>query len=474
MRNIIAKPGALYDHFERKPGPDQEATHYCPGCGHGNLHKFIAETLDELGVRERTIFVSPVGCAVFGYYYFNCGNIQAPHGRAPAVATAVKRAHPNSVVICYQGDGDLASIGGNQILQAANRGENFTVIFVNNALYGMTGGQMAPTTLLGQKTTTSPRGRTVENEGYPMKMAELLAQLEAPVYIERCHLDESSHVLKTRAAIRKAIQAQLDGKGFSMVEVVSPCPTGWGMEPLAAREWITRDMARTFPAKVTCDRRKERPARTNPRFQADAACVREALGLSGNCLHAPATTDSRTLRVVLAGFGGQGVLSLGMLVARTGMLEGRNVSWLPSYGPEMRGGTANCSVVLSHERIGSPLVSTPDVLVAFNEPSLEKFGPLVVPGGTVLYDDSFVSKEWSRPDVHVVRVPFSNLANQLGTSRVTNMVAFGALHRLLNLFPPELIRAQIRGLGRRELIDLNLNAFDAGTAAVSLEKEGVL
>ena len=236
MKDVIAKPEALYDEFERKPGNDKKSTHYCPGCGHGSIHKFIAEALDDMGVRERTVFISPVGCSVFGYYYFRCGNIQAAHGRAPAVATAVKRAHPDSIVICYQGDGDLASIGGNNILQAANRGENFTVIFVNNALYGMTGGQMAPTTLVGQKTTTSPYGRTIESEGYPMRVAELLSGLDAPVYIERCHMDESKHVLKTRAAIRKAIQTQVDGKGFSLIEAVSPCPTGWGMDPLQARD----------------------------------------------------------------------------------------------------------------------------------------------------------------------------------------------------------------------------------------------
>jgi 2-oxoisovalerate ferredoxin oxidoreductase beta subunit len=261
MKNQIAKPKALYDEFTRKPGVEKRATHYCPGCGHGNIHKFIAEALDELGVRERTIFVSPVGCSVFGYYYFRCGNIQAAHGRAPAVATAVKRAHPDSIVICYQGDGDLASIGGNNILQAANRGENITVVFVNNALYGMTGGQMAPTTLVGQTTTTSPEGRNPDNEGYPMKMAELLSQLDAPAYIERCYLDESKHVLKTRTAIRKAIQTQIDGKGFSMIEALSPCPTGWGMDPLASRDFITDSMAKVFPALVACDRRKEREAR---------------------------------------------------------------------------------------------------------------------------------------------------------------------------------------------------------------------
>jgi 2-oxoisovalerate ferredoxin oxidoreductase beta subunit len=475
MKNQISKPESLYDQFERKPGVEKKSTHYCPGCGHGNVHKFIAETLDELGVRERTIFVSPVGCSVFGYYYFRCGNIQAAHGRAPAVATAVKRAHPEAIVICYQGDGDLASIGGNEILQAANRGENFTVIFVNNALYGMTGGQMAPTTLIGQRTTTSPQGRSAENEGYPLRVSELLAQLEAPVYIERCHLDESSHVLKTRAAIRKAIQAQIDGKGFALVEVVSPCPTGWGMEPLASREWITQEMAKVFPAHVACDRRKDRPAKPNPRFVADEARIREVLGLAGENLRPEPTSDHHTYRMLMAGFGGQGVLSLGMLIARTGMLQGRRVSWLPSYGPEMRGGTANCSVVLSDRRIGSPLISTPDVLIAFNEPSLEKFGPLVVPGGTVLYDDSFVTKPWDRADVRVVRVPFSSMANELGTSKVTNMVAFGAINRLLGLFPSELVHRQIQGLGKRSLAETNLSAFEAGTAAVRAGlKESVL
>jgi 2-oxoisovalerate ferredoxin oxidoreductase beta subunit len=308
-----------------------------------------------------------------------------------------------------------------------------------------------------------------------MRMAELLAQLEAPVYIERCHLDESSHVLKTRSAIRKAIQAQIDGKGFAMVEAVSPCPTGWGLDPLAARQWITDEMARVFPAHVCCDRRKDRPAKPNPRFVADAARVKEVLGL-GSTERLPEQSDARdTHRLVVAGFGGQGVLSLGMMIARTGMMQGRRVSWLPSYGPEMRGGTANCSVVLSDSRIGSPVVSTPTVLVAFNEPSLEKFGPLVEPGGLVIYDDSFVSKRWDRKDVRVVRVSFSSMANELGTSKVANMVAFGAINQLLGLFPPELVHGQIHSLGKRNLIETNLNAFEAGTTAVRAGvKEGVL
>jgi 2-oxoisovalerate ferredoxin oxidoreductase beta subunit len=466
MSTKLSKPVSFYDSFDRKPGPDKLATHYCPGCGHGNLHKFIAEALDSLGLRERTIFVSPVGCAVFGYYYFRCGHIQAAHGRAPAVATAVKRAHPESIVICYQGDGDLASIGGNEILQAANRGENITVVFVNNALYGMTGGQMAPTTLLGQKTTTTPLGRNPENEGYPLRMSELLAQLQAPVYIERCHLDESSHVLKTRAAIRKALQIQQDGKGFSMVEAVSPCPTGWGMDPREARAWITSDMAKVFPAGVICDRRHERKRKANPRFTADAARILDVLGLSTTDAQRAKRSVGRPYRLLIAGFGGQGVLSLGMMLAKTGMLSGSHVSWLPSYGPEMRGGTAHCSVVLSDERIGSPVVSTPDVLVAFNEPSLEKFGPLVTPGGIVLYDDSFVNHRWDRPDVRVERIPFASIANELGSSKVTNMVALGALQGLLSLFPVELIHEQMARLGKGNLSEINRNAFERGMAAV--------
>ena len=185
---VLQKPKAFYDTFERKGGAQPKTTHYCPGCGHGNIHKIIAEALTDFEVADRAIIVSPVGCSVFAYYYFDTGNIQAAHGRAPAVATGLKRANPDNIVIAYQGDGDLAAIGGDEILQAANRGENITVIFVNNAIYGMTGGQMAPTTLVGQKTTTSPYGRKVENEGYPIRMCELIATLEAPIYVERTAL----------------------------------------------------------------------------------------------------------------------------------------------------------------------------------------------------------------------------------------------------------------------------------------------
>jgi 2-oxoisovalerate ferredoxin oxidoreductase beta subunit len=467
MKQTIGKPEALYDKFDRKPGADKETTHYCPGCGHGNIHKFIAEALDELGVRERAIFISPVGCSVFGYYYFRCGNIQAAHGRAPAVATAVKRAHPNAIVICYQGDGDLASIGGNNILQAANRGENFTVVFVNNAIYGMTGGQMAPTTLLGQKTSTSPYGREFERAGNPLRVAELLSGLDAPSYIERCHLDESKHVLKARASIRKAIKAQIDGKGFSLVEIVSPCPTGWGLDPIKSREWIKEAMAPIFPAGVKCDRRKEIHRKELPPPTFDRAEIRQALKLDEELKTVGKQPElKKTHRFVVAGFGGQGILMLGVLMARMGMAQGHHVSWLPSYGPEMRGGTANCNVVISKERIGSPMVSIPSIAVAFNQPSLEKFGPLVEPGGHVIYDSSFVADPWDRADVEVHRIPFSQMANEIGSAKVANMVALGAINAVFDLYPPELVEAMIRGMGKDKFIDVNLRAFKAGTAAV--------
>ena len=235
---ILQKPAAFYDIYFRNPSADKKMPHYCPGCGHGNVHKMIAEALDDYDVADKTIFISPVGCSVFAYYYFATGNIQAAHGRAPAVATGIKRAHPHSIVISYQGDGDLAAIGTAEIIHAANRGEGITVFFVNNAIYGMTGGQMAPTTLIGQRTTTSPRGRKPSNEGYPINVAELISQLHAPVYIERVALHDNKHRAKARLAIRKAIKNQVDNLGFSLVEILSACPSGWKMTPLEANKKI--------------------------------------------------------------------------------------------------------------------------------------------------------------------------------------------------------------------------------------------
>ena len=225
--------------------------HYCPGCTHGIIHKLVAEALDELAQPEQVIGIAPVGCAVFAYDYFNCDMYEAAHGRAPAVATGIKRALPDKIVFTYQGDGDLASIGAAEIVHAATRGEKITVIFVNNAIYGMTGGQMAPTTLIGQKATTAPRGRDAEVNGYPVRMSEMLATLDGVAYIERVSVHDVKHIMQAKKAIKKAFQNQIDGKGFSMVEVLSTCPTNWGMTPQEALKWLEANMIPQYPLGVT-------------------------------------------------------------------------------------------------------------------------------------------------------------------------------------------------------------------------------
>ncbi len=230
--------------------------HYCPGCGHGIIHRLVAEVMDELGIRGRTIGVAPVGCAVFADTYFNCDMIQGPHGRGPAEATGIKRAKPDTIVFSYQGDGDLASIGMGEIVHAAIRGENITVIFVNNAIYGMTGGQMAPTTLIGQKATTCVDGRTAKQAGYPIRMSEMLATIDGATYIERTTVHTNPGVIKTKAAIKKAFQTQIDGKGFSLVEILSMCPTNWGTRldnPSEATKFVQEGMLPVFPLGVYKD-----------------------------------------------------------------------------------------------------------------------------------------------------------------------------------------------------------------------------
>ena len=240
--------------FEKPKTLTDAPLHYCPGCTHGIIHRLVAEVIDELGIEGRTIGVAPVGCSVMAYDYFTCDFIQAPHGRAPAVATGVKRADPeNNVVFTYQGDGDLAAIGTAETVHAAARRENITVIFVNNAIYGMTGGQMAPTTLPGQVTQTSPYGRDVETVGYPVKVCELLSNVDGAAYLERVAVNNPSNVKKAKAAIKKAFQNQLEGKGFSLVEVVSTCPTNWGLTPEKALKWLEDNMLPYYPLGVYKD-----------------------------------------------------------------------------------------------------------------------------------------------------------------------------------------------------------------------------
>ncbi len=228
--------------------------HYCPGCTHGIIHRLVAEAIDELGLGEKTIGIAPVGCSVFAYKYFNCDMYEAAHGRAPAMATGAKRARPDACVFTYQGDGDLASIGTAEIVHAAHRGEKITTIFVNNAIYGMTGGQMAPTTLVGQKTTTSPYGRDEAWCGKPIRISEMLATIEGSAYIERVALNTNANIIKAKKAIKKAFEYQMEGKGFSLIEVLSTCPTNWGLSPVEAMKWLEDNMIPYYPLGVFKDK----------------------------------------------------------------------------------------------------------------------------------------------------------------------------------------------------------------------------
>lgn len=247
--------------FDRPHTLSDVPLHYCPGCTHGIIHRLVAEVIDELGMEGKAVGVAPVGCSVMAYDYFECDMQEAAHGRAPAVATGVKRVHPDNLVFTYQGDGDLAAIGTAETVHAAARGENITIIFVNNAIYGMTGGQMAPTSLVGQVTQTTPYGRKVENQGYPIQVSEMLSTLRGASYIERVAVDTIPNIKKAKAAIKKAFQCQIDKKGFSLVEVLSTCPTNWGMSPEEALNWLRENMMPQYPLGVYCDRTTEEEAK---------------------------------------------------------------------------------------------------------------------------------------------------------------------------------------------------------------------
>jgi len=460
-----SKSPVFYDKYERK-AELQHQTHYCPGCGHGVAHKLIAEAIADLGLQDKTIFVSPVGCSVFAYYYFDVGNVQMAHGRAPAGATGVKRACPDKIVISYQGDGDLAAIGTAEIIHAANRGEKISVFFMNNAIYGMTGGQMAPTTLLNQRSTTSPWGRREKNEGFPLHMAELISTLEAPVYVERVSLHDGKNIMKARKAVRHALEVQRDGIGFSFVEILSPCPTIWAKDPIEARKWIAEAMIPNFPLKVFRDHQHD-PVQ-NP--VVPQRSVPEALEISGET-GVPARPNEPqghahhfdNFAINLAGFGGQGILTLGQLLTEMGMREGLEVSWLPSYGPEMRSGSAHCYVCLSRNRIGSPLVSYPDVLVAMNEISLRKFAPHVAPGGVIFYNNSRLPQDFALPQARVICIPASEIADKLGSTKAANVVMLGALLEETECLLPEtatgVLAAKIKKVA---MMEVNGKALAAG------------
>jgi 2-oxoisovalerate ferredoxin oxidoreductase beta subunit len=373
-------------------------------------------------------------------------------------------------VISYQGDGDLAAIGGNNILQAANRGENITVVFVNNAIYGMTGSQMAPTTLLGQKTTTTPNGRTAQNEGYPIRVSELLATLEAPVYIERVAITDAKFIMKARKAIRTALQNQVENKGFSFVEILSPCPTGWKMTPVEAKNWVMSEMVPYFPLGVVKSKNKAEDAnngiqkRSAPTSSEIAALVKGKKELKSVVQKQNKTPDNyRSPRIKIAGFGGQGVLLFGQLLAQGAMVSGFHATWLPSYGPEMRGGTANCHVIISEDRIGSPLVSEIDVLFAMNLPSLDKFETQIRENGLAIINSSLVERKVERDNIEVLKIPATNIAHDIGEKKMANVVMLGAYLEYTKVLTLESILSVTKSVIKNQVLaDLNKEALLEG------------
>jgi 2-oxoisovalerate ferredoxin oxidoreductase beta subunit len=472
----------FYERFERHghaEGLKAQSTHYCAGCGHGLAHKYIAGAIEELGIQDRAVAVSPVGCSVFLYYYLDVGNTQAAHGRAPAVALGHKVANPESIVISYQGDGDLASIGLAEIVSVAQLGVPITVIFINNAVYGMTGGQMAPTTLMGQKTATSPYGRT-RFTGEPLKVAELVAGLDGPVYVERVALFDAKNRVKAEKAITKAIRLQVEGKGFSFVEVLAECPTHLKMTPVEAEKWVKEKMLPLYPLGVKKDAAREEawPLPPPPNFMPGK--MLDVIGATSEaaprfCDGFPRTPWGDDIGIKLAGAGGDGAQTAALLIAIAAINEGFDATHIPSYGPESRGGTSYADVRIARDEVLSPAAPEPHILVAFNAPSVAKFGPHVVEGGVLVYDSSVVpALPELRPGVKAVGVPFAQVAASLGKIIVKNIVALGALSEASRLFPPETFLTAVRQAlaEKAALIPLNEEAFARGVAKAAEGRRG--
>lgn len=456
------KPRTFFDDFDRK-GVGQKITHYCPGCGHGTVHKLIGEVIEELGIQDRSVIYSPVGCTVFAYYYFDTGNIQCSHGRAPAVATGMRRTLQDAIIISYQGDGDLAGIGTTEIVHTANRGENITVFFVNNAIYGMTGGQMAPTTLLGQKTATTPRGRAMGQDGAPIGMAEIINSLKSPIYVERVAITTPGRIILARKAFKKAITNQIQKKGFSFVEILAPCPTGWKMEPIDSHKWITEKLEPIFPVKVFKDISDEvEEGRTyKPAPWVEDEKLLDLFQMKKGLLYKKHKAVIEEQRVKLSGFGGQGVMFAGVLLADCATAEGLNSTWLPSYGPEMRGGTANASVIVSEKNIGSPVVDYPNVLVVMNIPSLDAFEDKVQPGGLIIVNSSIVPNKVKRKDVKAVYIPASELAKEEGFLSAANIIILTIYLLIAKVVDVETLKAFIPvSIKKKEYIEINLKMVD--------------
>ena len=438
--NVVEQKG-MYPKFPRS-GKDTRVTHYCPGCGHGIVNKLVAECCAEMGLQDETIFVDPVGCGVFTYYYWDASHISAAHGRASAAATGACRARPNAVTIAYQGDGDLGAIGFNNAFQAASRGENFACIFINNSLYGMTGGQMAPTTLEGEKTTTTPYGRDPALTGHPLHVCEVFNQLQAPVYIARTSVADTKRIMATKQAIRRVFELQKEHKGYCVLEILAPCPTNLRMDALKAAQFCANEMEKEFPLGTLRDVGKGIGVAAAESAAAEASpyLAVKPVPQFKTCMDLfaektvvpPAENDASfsEKRFKFAGYGGQGVLSLGLTVAEAARLEKRHTLWFPSYGPEQRGGSANCSVVVSGTPIGSPTVEHPDVLVCMNQPAYERFVGDVKKGGVVIVDATVPITRQPPEGVQLVVWPAIKMAEDFGVPKAANTMMLAALTKL--------------------------------------------
>ncbi|NCB01860.1 MAG: 2-ketoisovalerate ferredoxin oxidoreductase [Spirochaetia bacterium] len=468
----IQTSSVLYNEYKRKEG-DKENTHYCPGCGHGTIQKMIAQAIEELDIQDRVIFLSPVGCSVFSYYYYDTGNIQCSHGRAPAVATGVKRSLEDAIVISYQGDGDLAGIGMTEIIHSANRNEHITVFFINNATYGMTGGQMAPTTLIDEKTLTTPFGRDRERDGEPIRMAEVISSLSGPVYVQRCAVSSTKELLNTKKAIEIGLKNQVNKLGFSFIEILSPCPTNWKMNSLDSREYIDSVMKKFYPVGLFVDKREESSPYKGSSFPLlDDRELKELISPTQEIQEFEPINIPSQVAVAITGFGGQGILSAGTLLAHAGLSHNLEVSWLPSYGPEMRGGKASVTVMLSNESIGSPLIESIDYLLAMNGPSLHHFAPMVEKGGVIIINSSLIDEEISIEGVNIYYIDATQIAQEENMSSASSVVMLTALSYVSGIVSIDsLIAALPHSLKKREYVEKNTTLIHKSIAQLE-EKYG--
>ena len=413
----------------------------------------------------------PVGCSVFGYYYFNLNAIQCPHGRAPSVATGIRRTNKDAIVIIYQGDGDLAGIGMGEIIHAASRGENMTVLFVNNTVYGMTGGQMAPTTINKQITTTTPDGRDLLNDGYPINVCNLINSLDAPAFIERVSLDTVKNVIKTKKVISKAINNQINKKGFSLVEILSPCPTNLRMDPITSRKWISETLINYFTVKNYRDVDDINKYNVNSVNDNDV----NINDIFNNIFEYEKLIDikhkikkqNNIYNIRISGSGGEGIISAGIILANCAKYCGYNVTYLPSYGAEMRGGIVRVDIVVSNKPIKSPIIDEIDILIATNKKSFVFFKDYVRSKGEIIINSDLINDfiDLKNKNIQIHNIPIRNLTcneetlNKLKTNSVIIMLAFLIQHK--NLLSLDILKQVITNfLVKKELIENNNKLID--------------